>query len=581
MLSFALIKERVGGKYALSLRMFLLGSPFWTLGFVLNEQASFTSVGGFFTVLAIALLGQAVMGLTILAGRLPLLRRNSERPIALSYLLVVWSSSALTRIVVIVQGFAFVGIPDEIPLASRIAVSGFIAIVGYGLGSYGFDAYDRFRAQRAQLLAELLASEEQLTTHRAAVETMKKTLLDQVDSQLRESRESSTQTLDNLEQALTTRSDSKPALSELHTLSDETWHSVRKILGPNAPATLPKVGIRELLRIFAESGPFRPPLLATVAVFLYLLVYSRAFDWLTGAFLVMGWLGAIVILTLGFNALLKITGPATVPLLILLSTGVVLSAVPLLEVAALAGVTVGNPFSVVSVHALALTVTLSTSLPPTVARARRGVLENLQRHTDGATLEKLHVESQLAIVTEKIASHLHGDVRGNFLASVLNLQRHIDSGDTDEARATIAKLRAALASPMDLSPPDADDERQLEIFVKNWSAILDIEFERPVSTVPAEFMPAFHTVVVDAVNNAVRHGSADWVRIGFTVERDALALTIRNNGNPRATARVGLGTIHLNQLAPEKWSRFTNEQGITQLVVRLERQNLGATVTSR
>lgn len=581
MLSFALIKERVGGKYALSLRMFLLGSPFWTLGFVLNEQASFTSVSGFLTVLAIALLGQAVMGLTLLAGRLPLLRHDSERPIALSYLLVVWSSSALTRIVVIAQGFALVGIPDDVPLASRIAVSGFMATVGYGLGSYGFDAYDRFRAQRAQLLAELLASEEQLVTHRTAVESMKRTLLNQVDSQLRESRESSTQALDNLERALTTRSDSTPALGELHTLSDQTWHSVRKILGPNAPTTPPKVGIRELLRLFAQSGPFRPPLLATVAVFLYLLIYSRAFDWLTGAFLIVGWLGALIILTLGLNALLKVTGPATLPLFLVFSSGVVLSALPLLQVAALTGVSAENPVSVISVHALSVTVTLLVSLPSTVARARRGVLENLQRHTDSATLEKLHVESQLAIVTEKIASHLHGDVRGNFLASVLNLQRHIDSGNTDEARATIAKLRMALASPMDLSPPDADDERQLETFVKNWSAILDIEFERPVSTVPAEFMPAFHTVVVDAVNNAVRHGSADWVRIGFSVERDALALNIRNNGNPRATARVGLGTIHLNQLAPEKWSRFTNEQGITQLVVRLERENLGATVTPR
>jgi len=581
MLSLAVIKERVGGKYALSLKMFMVGSPFWTVGFVLNEKASFTSVSGFFTVFAIALLGQAVMGLTLLAGRLPLRGRTSERPVALTYLVVIWSSSALTRIVVITQGFALVGIADDVPLASRLVVSGFMATVGYGIGSYGFDAYDRFRAHRAQLLTELLASEDQLATHRAAVETMKKTLLNQVDSQLRESHESSTQSLADLEQTLITRSDSRPALSELHALSDQTWHSVRKILGPNAPTKLPKVGIRELLNIFAESGPFRPPLLATVAVFLYLLIYSRTFDWLTGAFVVVGWLGALVILTLGFNALLKVTGPATVPLLIVMSAGVVFSAIPLLQVASLVGVTADNPFSVISVHALALTVTLLTSLPPTVARARRSVLENLQRHTDSATLEKLHVESQLAIVTEKIASHLHGDVRGNFLASVLNLQRHIDSGNTDEARATIEKLRSALASQMDLSPPDVDSEGQLAIFIKNWSAILDIECERPMSTIPAEFMSAFHTVVVDAVNNAVRHGSADWVRIGFTIESDALALNIRNNGNPRATARVGLGTIHLNQLAPDNWSRFTNDQGITQLVVRLERQNLGVTVTPR
>lgn len=581
MLSLGVIKERVGGKYALSLRMFLLGAPFWTVGFVLNEEASFTSVGGLLTVFTIALVGQAVMGVTLLAGRVPLIWRRSARPIPLTYLIVVWSSSAVTRIIVIIQGFALAGIPDDVPLASRLAVSGFMATVGYGLGSYGFDAYDRFRTQRAQLLSELLASEGQLATHRAAVETMKKTLLDQVDSQLRQSRDSSTQSLDTLEQALATSSDARPALSALHTLSDETWHSVRNILGPNAPTTLPKVGVQELVRIFAESGPFRPPLLATVAVFLYLLIYSRAFDWLTGALLVVGWLGALVILTLGFNALLKVTGKATVPLFIVMATGVVLSALPLLQVAALVEVTAANPLSIISVQALSLTVALLVSLPPTIARARRGVLENLQRHTNSATLEKLHVESQLAIVTEKIASHLHGDVRGNFLASVLNLQRHIDSGDTEEARVTIAKLRVALASPLDLSPPAVDSERQLAIFVKNWAAILDIEFDSPVSTVPAEFLPAFHTVVVDAVNNAVRHGSADWVRIGFTIEQDALALNIRNNGNPRATARVGLGTIHLNQLAPDKWSRFTNEQGITQLVVRLERESLGAIVTPR
>jgi hypothetical protein len=65
-----------------------------------------------------------------------------------------------------------------------------------------------------------------------------------------------------------------------------------------------------------------------VAVFLYLLIYSRTFDWLTGAFVVVGWLGALIILTLGFNALLKVTGPATVPLLIVMNAGVVFSAIP-------------------------------------------------------------------------------------------------------------------------------------------------------------------------------------------------------------------------------------------------------------
>lgn len=581
MMSLETIRERVGGKNALSLRIFLLSTPFWILGFALNERASFTTPQTFILVLLLAIIGQIVMGLTLWVGHLISSRRRRDTPLPLTFLIIVWSASALTRITVLTQGFALTGLPNSVPLESRIVVSLLIALVGWGVGSYALDAYDRFRDERAQLLAQILAGEDQLATHRAAVDTMKTTLVNQVGSELRQSRDSSAQSLNALEEALANRSDAAPALKELRTLSDSTWHAVREVLGPRAPAAIPRVGVRELLTLFAGSDPFRVSAFATISIFLYLLVYSRAYDWSIGALIVLGWLGGVVIVALGVNWLLRKTRHLKLSIFLAASLAFIFSSIPLLQVGTFVGATAEFPLSVMSVHAICLMVILSASMPPTVTRARQTVLENLQRHMDSATLEKLHVESQLAIVTEKIASQLHGDVRGNFLASVLNLQRHIDNGDNEAALGTIAKLREALANPLELAPPNVDDAEQLAVFIENWSAILDIELEARTSTIPDEFMAAFHTVVVDAVNNAVRHGSADWVRIGFTVEPDALAVNIRNNGNPRATARVGLGTIHLNQLAPEKWSRFTNDQGITQLVVRLERTNLGAVVTRR
>jgi signal transduction histidine kinase len=580
MMSLALIKERVGGKHALSLRIFLLSSPFWILGFTLNERASFYSFEGLITVFLIACVGQIVMGLTLWIGFLLSRLRHRTTPLPLTFLLVVWAASALTRIIVITQSFIFLGLPDYVPLANRITVSVLMATVAYALGSYGLDAYDRFRDERARLLTTLLAGEEQLATHRAAVETMKRTLLNQVDSELRQSRDSSTQSLNDLELALTNRSDVKPALEELRSLSDETWNKVRSVLGPTSPALLPKISARELITLFAASGPFRLPLLATLSIFLYLLVYSRAFDPLTGAVATIGWLGAAVIVALGFNWLLGKAQRFTLALFGLASLSFITSSIPVLHVAAIMGVTTDMSISVISVHGISLLVMLASSIPPTVALARRNVLDNLRRHMDSALLEKLHVESQLAIIAQKIASQLHGDVRGNFLASVLNLQRNIDNGHVTEALETISKLRATLAEPVELASPETNSAQQLETFVDNWSAILDIEFDNPISSIPQEFMPAFHTVVVDAVNNAVRHGNADWIRVGFSIEPDAIDVNIRNNGHSRATARVGLGTVHLNQLAPDKWSRFSNEQGITQLVVRLERQNLTAVTTS-
>lgn len=62
---------------------------------------------------------------------------------------------------------------------------------------------------------------------------------------------------------------------------------------------------------------------------------------------------------------------------------------------------------------------------------------------------------------------------------------------------------------------------------------------------------------------------------------DAIVVSIRNNGNPRGSSRVGLGTTHLDLLAPHQWTRSTNDAGITQLVARLEKANAKPAPLSR
>ncbi len=570
------LKERIGGRYALSLPIFLFASPLWIFGFVLNEPASFNTGEGFITGLAIATTGQVAMGLTLWVGHLTVGRNRATRPMSLTALAIVWSASAVARMAVIVAGLDFVALPNDIPLATRLVVSVFMATVGFGLGSYTVDGLVRFRAQRAELLNNLLESEDQLSAHRSAVSTMKTALVERVDQKMDESRKSSNRSLDQLEKALVDRADVRPALDELRGLSENTWRKISDDLSVSAPGVVPRIRMLEFLTIFAGSGPFRLPLLVLVTPFLYVIVYSRVFDAFIGAFVSLAWLGGAVAFGVVANWILAKLRRFVVPALLLSLTVMVLSSVPVIALAEFLGVSAGYPARVISVHALALVVVLGASLPPTVSLARQTVLENLQKHMDRATLEKLHVESQLAIVSQKLANQLHGDVRGNFLAAILNLQRHIDEGQVDEALSLIRKLRLALAERLDVPADDDNDLEALTQFVSNWSAILDVSFDAPLTSVPEEFMPAVHTVVVDAINNAVRHGDADWVRIGFTLEGDALVLNIRNNGTDRPSSRVGLGTLHLNQLAPDKWSRFTSEQGIVQLVVRLEREHLTA-----
>jgi signal transduction histidine kinase len=405
---------------------------------------------------------------------------------------------------------------------------------------------------------------------------MKTALVERVDQQMDESRESSTRSLDLLEKALVERSDVKPALDELRQLSDETWKRVSEDLWLAAPREAPKIRTRELLSLYASAGPFRLPMLAVGTLFLYLLVYSRVFDDGVGALVSLAWLGGAVAFGLIANWVLgKLRRYVLTALGVSLGI-MIFSSIPLLFVAQLLGLSASSPLRVVGVHAISVMMATVTSLPAPVTLARQAILDNLQRHIGQATLEKLHVESQLAIVSQKLASRLHGDVRGNFLAAVLNLQRHIDEAQVHEALDDIAKLRIVLSERLEIASAERTDAELLTEFIVNWSAILDVSFESPLAHVPYEFMPAVHTVVVDAINNAVRHGGADWVRIGFALEPDALILTIRNNGTHRESNRVGLGTRHLNQVAPDKWSRYSDAHGIVQLVVRLEREHLSA-----
>jgi signal transduction histidine kinase len=576
-LSWRLIQERVGGRHAISLAVYLIGSPFWVMGFVLNEPATYDSLGNASLVMVITLCGQAVMGLVLFLAHLTVARNRAQKPVSLVLMAGVWGGSSAARILTVVFALEISGLPDSVPLETRIVVSALMAIAGYGLGSYGMDALDRFRNERARILSDLIDSEEQLSAHRVTVETMKDVLLHNLDNQLKQAGVLSAQSLDRLEAAIASRVDTKPALEELRLLSEETWRTVSRDLWAKAPSTAPTIKIWEMLTVFSRSGPFQIPFLATGGFFLYLVVYARTFEPVTGAVVTIAWLGAMVPVSLFFNAVLRRLTKFAITSFAVLALMVIFSSFPLVAVASLVGATTDEPARIVGVHALTMTLVLMSALLPTIGRASQRILDTLRRSIDSTAIEKLHIESQIDIASKKLASRLHGDIRGNFLASVLALQKNLETDNVAQARAAIEKLRKLLAETIELETESSEATREaLQKFLTNWSALVDISVEKPLEEVPAEFLSAFHTVVVDAVNNAVRHGAADWIRINFSTESDGLLVNIMNNGRKDSSNRVGLGTLHLNQLAGDMWNRSTNDQGITQLVARLDRRRLGS-----
>ena len=566
--------SRVRGRWAISLTAYLIASPFWILGFLFNEAVTYASWENALGIAVVATLGHLGLGLVFLIAHLTVLRRRAQDPAPLGLVIAVWGLAGATRALVLVIGLTAFGLDDVIPTQQRVLFSALMAIAGFAVAAYALDAIERFSVARAQVLNVLLHGEEQLAAHRAAVASMQEALVAKVDKKLKESHDATIDALDQLEESLTSNSQALPALEDLRELSDSTWQRISQDLWDAAPSEPPKIRLRELLELWAASRPFRLLYLVLASAFLFILLYNRVLDPTVGALLVGLWTAsALTVGALG-NWLLPSLQKYAVPAFLVVVTFLVFSSIPLLVLADSWGQEMENPWRVVSVHALSVFLALSTALPSSVESARERILSGLKRSLDSTTLEKLHVESQLKVLSHKIANRLHGDVRGNFLAAILKLQDQIARGNTRAAALEIQSLRDILQESQDVTPVAADSRVDLEKFVHNWGALVDIALDQPLSTLEDAYVTAVHTIVVDAVNNAVRHGKADWIRIGFSREPGALMVTIQNNGEAKQSGRAGLGTAHLNLYAPDKWSLVRTANGLTQLLVRLESSSL-------
>lgn len=124
-----------------------------------------------------------------------------------------------------------------------------------------------------------------------------------------------------------------------------------------------------------------------------------------------------------------------------------------------------------------------------------------------------------------------------------------------------------LISDLDMGPgPTGAD---LIRFLNNWRGLVDINSNLHTVIVPDHLHPAINTVVMDAVNDAIRHGHADWIDVRLEIEADHVVLTVSNNGAQLDKVLAsGMGGATLDRLATGGWSREPDALGFTRLTAR-------------
>jgi two-component sensor histidine kinase len=155
---------------------------------------------------------------------------------------------------------------------------------------------------------------------------------------------------------------------------------------------------------------------------------------------------------------------------------------------------------------------------------------------------------------KQFARKLHGPIQSEVAAAAIRIERSLSSGEVTEAGEEILQnLRDRLAKILQDTAGTNEIGQVMDEIIETWQGLCDIELEmsdevqRTVRLDPV-CVETVLEIAREACSNAIRHGSADQVKINLSIEgSDLVKIEVRNNGTKGILAtRRGLGSTYLD-----------------------------------
>ena len=560
------IARRVGGRFALSPAMVAISIPFFVGGYVATEYVG-GAVGEWYVYALVGLVAHLVLWLVFGLAAVTLLRGHRDQPKPLWMTLGVYLIAGEVRLAALVAGIEFLGLENPVPLWVRILNTAVLFPLAYGFSSYSLESFRLYLTSRRDLIHSIVQAEIELDQQKGAVNSLRESFLGGFDQRIDDANQKTLAALDGLEDEIARGIDARPELKRLLDEADRRWRGISHETLEAAKINVPRPTAREFLDVVARSKPLSYLSVVLGGVFMFSLALGRQLPLLQGAQWTVVWIvatGVLVYLTntLASKFLRVATGLFMGLYITLVFSGLWTAWIP--------GIALDARFAAFAIHLTVVATSLLVGYGPAASNNQENALGALRRHLDEASISRLKVESELVVLAQKVASRLHAENRGDFMARVLNLQRSLDSGDVEKAVADLRGVRESLSSGSSGdSEPDDDD---LLRFLANWRGLIEIDSNLHVANVPDALHPSINTIVMDAVNDAVRHGEADWVEIDLDDSGEKVVLSIRNNGTPpNGGIGGGVGGKTLDRLATAGWSREVDVLGFTRLRVEFSK----------
>jgi signal transduction histidine kinase len=323
--------------------------------------------------------------------------------------------------------------------------------------------------------------------------------------------------------------------------------------------------VGELLRTLAASKPFSLIAVTTGPVYVFFRVFYALplAQSLPAALIWWGAVTALLFVVNGVAARLHTFG------------GFVIAAgyVAAIAIPGFVGlVVVESPalqLELIFVGMVSATASLGLGLPQALERSGQAVLDQLEKRLDRAAVANLRAQGEMFVLAQRIGNYLHSGVRGDFLRHSLSLKEALDSGNPRRIESALDKLEHLVES-IDLEESAHPPLERLHEFLASWATMMTVTHNLPQESQGEAWERSVEDIVMEAVNNAVRHGMATWVDITLTrVDRGVTLEVVSDSGPVSGAAEAGLGTRSLDRLAPGRWSLSTDSRNTLRLSVEL------------
>lgn len=554
------LRERVGGRWALSWQGYLIFLPVSTL-FIITTTPAFDEQ--ILLGLAISLVAYAATGLVQVLAALTVLRHRAVRPVPVWLVVLVGGMSWLARSAVLWLALEVLELDSLAGLPQRLAFGFALGALIVPITSAGLGNLARFREQRSALLADLVEAEIAAGREKAFVDAVRLGLVEQVSMAVGSAR----QRMDEID--LSSESMPSEALAALEQASEEGVRRVSRETWEEGAAT-GRLRLADFLRAVSSGRPFSGWGLVLVGVFgvLLLLRTQTVADSVLISLIGTCYLGLVVVMV---NALSRRVSSSSafyvLGLLALAMTGPVL-------VNVVDGLGVGDRLgaqAAILTSSAALLVIPWTGATRAFGRTEEQALAALHASIGDAQVRGEATAEQERRLRRQIATQLHGTVGANLTAATMRLRTAIEAGDLTRAKNALFEARRLLDADLSavLMAEAGDVEEALRDLADSWAGLVDVWVEVSARDLDPGEVTSVVDVVTEAISNAARHGHARRVDVKVSRDGSSLVVDVDNDGEESVPAQPGLGSRVFDQVAPGAWSREVRVGGGSRLEVRI------------